>query len=169
MIPAAYGYALGIAHYLILLCLALIAHSIWMMRTARAVWLWQQPMAVKLTMIITAALTPIVDFYAALCIQYFRHKPTAWTRPSKWAIIMPSLALCVVLYLALQQNWSYTEASQSWDNVYRFLPGFFAFYCATHVVFYMAARIFGLAHCGPFATRVHLVSMAIVVLVGSAV
>jgi hypothetical protein len=64
---------------------------------------------------------------------------------------MPVLVLCMVLYLAMQQNWRYTEATQSWANVVRFLPGFFAFYCVTHIVLDMAARVFWLAHRGPLA------------------
>jgi hypothetical protein len=159
MMPTAHGYSLGIAYYFVLLVLALTAHGVWTVQTSRAIWLWHQPVTIKLATIIAAVLTPVVGFYAALTIQYFRHEAPARTKPRKWAIIMPNLALCVVLYLTLQQNWRYTEATQSWDNVIRFLLGFFVFYCATHVVFFMAARIFGLAHRGPLATRVHLLSL----------
>jgi hypothetical protein len=164
MIAAPYGYALGLTYYFILLCLALVAHGVWVVRTARAVWLWQQPRAVKLAAILAAFLTPIVGFYGVLVIQYFRRPPSFRLPVSKWTFIMPVLVFCVVLYLAMRQNWRYTEASHSWANVVRYLPGFFAFYCVTHLVLYMAARVFGLAHHGPLTTRVQLVSMAVVVL-----
>jgi hypothetical protein len=169
MIPAPYGYALGIAYYFILLCLALVAHAVWVVRTGRAIWLWQQPLAVRLAMILATALTPVVGFYSALVIQHFNRQSAFRFTVSRWTFIMPILVLSAVLFLAMQQNWRYTEASHSWANVVRYLPGFFAFYCVTHVVLYMAARVFGLAHRGPLTTRVHLVSMAVVVLaVGAA-
>jgi hypothetical protein len=164
MIPAAYGYGLGITFYFILLILALVAHGIWAVRTARAIWLWQQPVAARVTVIIATAVTPVVGFYSALVIQHFNRQSAFRFTVSRWTFIMPVLVLCVVVYLAMQQNWQYTEATQSWANVVRFLPGFFAFYCVTHVVLYMAACVFGLAHRGPLATRVQLVSMAVIVL-----
>jgi hypothetical protein len=164
MIPAAYGYGLGITFYFILLILALVAHGVWAVRTMRAIWLWQQPVAARVAVMIATAVTPVVGFYSALVIQHFRRQSASRVMVSKWTFIMPVLVLCVVLYLAMQQNWRYTEATQSWGVVVRFLPGFFAFYCLTHVVLYMAARIFGLAHRGPLATRVHLISMAVVAL-----
>jgi hypothetical protein len=165
MIPAAYGYAVGVSLYGILLCLALVAHGVWAVRTGRAIWLWQQPVAARVAIIIATAVTPVIGFYVVLVIQHFRRQSAFRFTVSKWTFIMPTLVLCLVLYLAMQQNWRYTEATQSWANVGRFLPGFFAFYCVTHIVLFMAARVFGLAHRGPLATRVQLVSMAVIVLV----
>jgi hypothetical protein len=168
MVPAPYGYGLVIAYYFLLLCIALIAHGVWVERAGRSVWHWRKPLPARLAVIATAAMTPLIGFYAALVIQRFR-RPSAFRPPaSQWTIIMPGLALCVILYLAMQQNWRYTEATRSWENVIRFLPGYFAFYCATQAVLYMAARVFGLSRRGPLATRVHLVSIAAVVLVAMA-
>jgi hypothetical protein len=169
MIPAAYGYAVGISFYVILLCTALVAHGLWTVRTCRAIWLWKRPVAARLAVIMAAAFTPVVSFYSALIIQHLRRPTALRLTVSKWTFIMPALAVGVVLYLALQQNWRYTEATQSWNNVVRFLPGYLAFYCVIHVVLYMAARVFGLAHAGPLATKVHLVSMAVIVLVARAI
>jgi hypothetical protein len=165
MIPAAYGYAVGVSLYAILLCLALVAHGMWAVRTGRAIWLWQQPLAARVAFIIATAVTPIIGFYVVLVVQNYRRQSALRSTVSRWTFIMPILVLCIVLCLAMQQNWRYTEATQSWANVVQFLPGFFAFYCVTHVVLYMAARVFGLAHRGPLATRVQLVSMAVIVLV----
>jgi hypothetical protein len=151
-------------YYFILLCLVLVAHGVWAVRTARSVWLWQQTRAVRLAAILAAALTPVVGFYGVLIIRSFRRQPAFRLTVSPRTFIMPMLVLGVVLYLAMQQNWRYTEETQSWGNVVRFLPGFIAFYCVTHVVLYMAARVFGLAQRGPLATRVHFVSIAVVVL-----
>jgi hypothetical protein len=164
MIVAPYGYALGLLYYFILLCLALVAHGVWAVRTGRAIWLWQQPVVARVAVIIATAVTPVVGFYSALVIQHFNRQSAFRFTVSRWTFIMPILVLSVVLFLAMQQNWRYTEATQSWANVVRFLPGFFAFYCVTHIALYMAARVFGLAHRGPLATRVHLVSMAAAVL-----
>jgi hypothetical protein len=105
MIPAPYGYALGLMYYFILLCLALVAHAVWVVRTGRAIWLWQQPLAVRLATILATALTPVVGFYCALIIRYFRRLPADRDKVSLWTFIMPMLVLCMVLYLAMQQNW----------------------------------------------------------------
>jgi hypothetical protein len=169
MITAAYGYGLGIAYYVGLLCIALVAHGVWLVRTTRTIWLWQWSIAARLTVILAAIFIPIIGFYGALVINYVRRPSAFHLTVSRWSFILPTLAICLTLCLALQQNWRYTEATQSWDNVVRFLPGYFAFYCVTHAVLYMAARVLGLAHRGPLATRVHLVSMAVVVLAAHAI
>jgi hypothetical protein len=160
MIPAAYGYGLFVAYYAALLCLALAAHAVWVARTARGLWQqrWSKP--ARLAVIAAAALTPVIGFYTALAIRYARQPIAPRRKPGLWSFIMPALAAIAVLLQAMRQNWRYTAADQSLDNVIRFLPGFAAFYCLGFAVLYMAARVFGLSHRGPLGTRVHLVSMA---------
>jgi hypothetical protein len=164
MIPAAYGYGLFVAYYAALFCLALVAHTVWAMRTARAVWRQPWPKPARLFVIAAAVLTPVIGFYAALVMMYARRKPALRIAPGPWSLIMPTLAAGTALLSSLRQNWRYTETDQSWENVIRFFPGYLAFYGVTFAVIYMAARVFGFSHRGPLATRVHLVAMAVLLL-----
>jgi hypothetical protein len=122
VIPAAYGYELGIVYCFILLCLALVAHGIWVMRTGLAVWLW--PVATRLAVILAAAVTPVVSFFGALVIQHFRRQSAFSFMVSRWIFIMPFLAFCEVLYLAMRQNWRYADTTQAGTMLCDFYPVF---------------------------------------------
>jgi hypothetical protein len=164
MVPAAYGYGLFVLLYGVLFCIALVAHGVWLVRQARVVWRWKQPLAPRLVVIVAAAVTPVVGFYARLVIQRLRQWPARQFSITGWTLVMPAIALSVIAFVAIGEDARYTEATRSWANVIGFLPGILAFYVTVQIVLYMAARVSGLTRHGPLATRVHLVSSAIVLL-----
>ena len=164
MITAPYGFAVFALVYVMLFCVALVAHLVWLWRTAQDIWVWQQPTVLRLMVILAAAVTPVIGFYVSLAIQYVRDPLARQSKANLWTLIMPVVAVCAVLSATGLHELRYTEESRSWASALRFLPGFLAFYVATQLVLHMAARVFRFSRNGPLATRVHVVTCAILLL-----
>ena len=164
MVPSLSGFGLFLLLYAALFWIALIAHLVWLWRTATTIWHWQKPLIWRLAAILLAAITPVISFYASLIIRYASDPLGRSGKISPLTFVMPAVASCVMLWVAIAEDSRYIKEDRSWSNVADFLSDIFAFYIVTQLVFYMAARVFGLSKNGPLATRVHLVTCTILLL-----
>jgi hypothetical protein len=150
--------------YTALLLLGVVTHLVWSYRTGRAVWRSDRALLAKVALIGLAVATPVVGFYGLRLIQHLRQQqPQSATRLR--AFIMPALGLCAVAACAVDANMRYSPEYRSLATIIGFLPGFLALYVVMQLIIYMAASVFGLTQCGLFASRMHLVSAGLMLLV----
>jgi hypothetical protein len=166
MIGSGWGQGAGalLLLYTGLLVLGIATHLIWSYRTGRTVWRSGRALLPKVMLIGLAVATPIVGFYASILIQHVRQRQP---HPAKRlrTLIMPAAGLCAVMACAVEANLRYSQEYRSWSNVIGFLPGFLALYVVMQAIIHMAASVFGLTRNGVFASRTHLVSVGLLLLV----
>lgn len=151
--------------YAILFIVAIVAHGVWVYRTAAVLWRSQISVGLKGVLISLAAVTPIIGFYAVRMWQWAKRSPLENDLPAGWrSRVMPASGLCAVICAAVITTMRYTPEGRTLSTVLGFLPGFLAFLVTTQVIAFMAAAVSGLSQRGFFASRTHLASAALLCL-----
>ena len=159
------NWALILLVYAMLFVVAIVAHGVWVHRTAAVLWRSHMPVGLKGALICLAAVTPIIGFYAVRMLQRAKRGPLDNERAAGWwGCVMPATGLVAVIFAAVTATMRYTPEGRTLSNVLGFLPGFLAFLVATQVIVFMAATVSGLSQRGFFASRTHLASAALLLL-----
>jgi Mn2+/Fe2+ NRAMP family transporter len=162
MIPAAYGYGLFAMIYAVLFCIVLGAHGLWLSHQAGMIWRWRRPAVARLLVFLGLAVTPVISFYGSLIVQHVRKHPRSPLLQSRWSLIMPLIGAATIALCIVRIYHGYSPIGRTWSGVLSFAPSFAAFYLLVQSILYMAARVFGTSRHGPLATRVHLITSALV-------
>lgn len=154
------NWALVLLLYAALLLIALVAHLVWLRGVLARLRRSPRPLLEKVALAGLAAFTPVIGFYVQRVIA-----PTPDATQAQDAglrhVLMPAIGAAAVLACAASAVLAYIPSDRTWSTAIGFIPSHLALYVAMHLILFMAASVFGLARQGVLATRMHLVSAAI--------
>lgn len=134
--------------------LLLAAHLGWLMALSKRL----APYRLRPLLLIAAALTPLVSFYALLVTDRWR-EPGPW--PARWRWFLPLASLAMLALAAADYESHYAPEYRSFSGWLEQIGVLFLWFLPTAAITHMAAMVFGATRQLPPFSRSQLVSAGI--------